>query len=264
MASIMVNAVLDDERVNALSYEQIGALVTLARHWDVLGGREQARDALRLTTRAGKQIVAAVWPILTDADVATSSRRGKLRATAKQAADARWVDANIVSHDGIAEPPSASLSGSLSSESTQSSEYTETHSADSGRFSTSKKAVENDGEKRRRTSTSKTVAKPDAVSDDVWRDFLAVRKAKRLPLTETAWKAMLREAQKAALSVEAMVRLCVERSWGGFQASWLTDGRTNGYAPRGEAIRHPPGMPYPLDDCPCPRCLELLAAKETA
>jgi len=52
-------------------------------------------------------------------------------------------------------------------------------------------------------------------------DFLKVRKAKRLPLTETAVDGLKREADKSGLTLEAAVRMCCERGWGGFKAEWL-------------------------------------------
>lgn len=52
-------------------------------------------------------------------------------------------------------------------------------------------------------------------------DFLKVRKAKKLPLTETAVEGLKREARKAGLSLEAAVRMCCERGWGGFNADWV-------------------------------------------
>ena len=52
-------------------------------------------------------------------------------------------------------------------------------------------------------------------------DFLAVRKAKKLPLTETAVEGIRREAAKAGLTLEAAVRHCCERGWAGFNADWL-------------------------------------------
>lgn len=52
-------------------------------------------------------------------------------------------------------------------------------------------------------------------------DFIKVRKAKKLPLTETAVEGLQREARKAGLSLEAAVRMCCERGWGGFKADWV-------------------------------------------
>ena len=54
-------------------------------------------------------------------------------------------------------------------------------------------------------------------------DFLAVRKAKKLPLTETAVAGLQREAAKAGMSLESAVRLCCERGWASIRADWIRD-----------------------------------------
>lgn len=65
-----------------------------------------------------------------------------------------------------------------------------------------------------------TVKKPDDVPPEIWRDFQAVRKAKRSPLTPKAFEGIEREAKKAGLSITEALTICIERGWQGFQASW--------------------------------------------
>jgi len=66
-----------------------------------------------------------------------------------------------------------------------------------------------------------TPAKPDGVSDQVWKDFLMMRKAKRAPLTETAMKAIEREAEKARWPLNDALAETVARGWQGFKAAWV-------------------------------------------
>lgn len=54
-------------------------------------------------------------------------------------------------------------------------------------------------------------------------DFQQIRKAKKLPLTQTAVDGLQREADKAGLSLEDAVRACCEFGWGGFNAGWYAD-----------------------------------------
>jgi uncharacterized protein YdaU (DUF1376 family) len=75
--------------------------------------------------------------------------------------------------------------------------------------------------RKRKTSGVSSVEKPDEIPAQVWSDWLQIRKAKRLPLTKTAWDAMLLEAEKVGYSAEEMVRCCVERGWASFKAQWL-------------------------------------------
>lgn len=69
------------------------------------------------------------------------------------------------------------------------------------------------------------------VDKAVWQDFVALRKAKKAPLTKTAVDGIRREAEKAGLTLEAAIRVCCESGWQGFNAGWYTDrqakGRTN-------------------------------------
>jgi uncharacterized protein YdaU (DUF1376 family) len=62
---------------------------------------------------------------------------------------------------------------------------------------------------------------PQSVDEQVWKDYLAVRKAKRSPVTETAIQAIEKEAGKAGWSLEKALRECVARGWVGFKAEWV-------------------------------------------
>lgn len=85
-------------------------------------------------------------------------------------------------------------------------------------------------EKSREEKKDKKQAAPNGanllvgVSDRIATDFLAIRKAKKQPLTETAVTGIKREAEKAGMTLEqALVESC-ERGWASFKASWLTNG----------------------------------------
>lgn len=58
------------------------------------------------------------------------------------------------------------------------------------------------------------------VDEQVARDWLDVRKAKRAPLKQTALDDVVAEAGKAGISVAQAVRICAARGWQGFRASW--------------------------------------------
>jgi hypothetical protein len=47
------------------------------------------------------------------------------------------------------------------------------------------------------------VEKPDSVSQQVWDDWLTIRKSKKAALTQTAWELMLKEVDKAGWTIEA-------------------------------------------------------------
>lgn len=61
------------------------------------------------------------------------------------------------------------------------------------------------------------------VNEQVAKDFIAVRKSHKAPLTMTALGRIEREAGKAGLTLEQAVCLCAEKGWRGFEAEWLTN-----------------------------------------
>jgi len=64
------------------------------------------------------------------------------------------------------------------------------------------------------------VTQPEGVSDSVWQDFLAIRKANRAPLTQTALDGIGREASKAGITLAQALSICCTRGWRSFNASW--------------------------------------------
>lgn len=81
-----------------------------------------------------------------------------------------------------------------------------------------------------RKRAARTPARPDDVSESVWQDFQAIRKAKRAPLTDTALEGIRREAAKAGLGLGDAIAYCCEAGWQGFNAGWYAN-RTAGSAP---------------------------------
>jgi len=58
------------------------------------------------------------------------------------------------------------------------------------------------------------------IDEQVASDFKALRSKLRAPITKTAMDGLRREAAKAELTLEAVLRICCERGWRGFKASW--------------------------------------------
>jgi Helix-turn-helix domain len=52
-------------------------------------------------------------------------------------------------------------------------------------------------------------------------DWLKVRKTKRLANTETAFMDFLAQVEKAGGNIDAVLRHCILKGWGGFEAEWL-------------------------------------------
>ncbi len=86
-----------------------------------------------------------------------------------------------------------------------------------------------EGVARKRATTAD---RPAEVSEAVWQDFQAIRKAKRAPLTDTALDGIRREAEKAGLGLGDAIAYCCEAGWQGFNAGWYAN-RTGVQSVRG-------------------------------
>lgn len=71
----------------------------------------------------------------------------------------------------------------------------------------------------------------NGVSETAAKDWSEIRKAKKLPPTQTAFEGTLREAGKAKLSMHAAITECCERGWGGFKAEWIENSRARAGPP---------------------------------
>jgi len=68
---------------------------------------------------------------------------------------------------------------------------------------------------------NKTTDKPESVSQEVWDEYVSLRKQKRTTVTPLVIKGIEREAEKAGISLEAALTTCIERGWQGFKADWI-------------------------------------------
>jgi hypothetical protein len=62
---------------------------------------------------------------------------------------------------------------------------------------------------------------PSEVEQQVWSDWLALRKAKKAPVTETVVRSAIAEAAKAGMTLESFLRVWCARGSQGLQADWL-------------------------------------------
>jgi hypothetical protein len=74
--------------------------------------------------------------------------------------------------------------------------------------------------KKKESATS--VACPDSVSQQVWDDWMTVRKEKKAKtLTETGWNGFVKQVEKAGWSLEQAISHCCLKQWVGFEAAWV-------------------------------------------
>lgn len=75
--------------------------------------------------------------------------------------------------------------------------------------------------KRKSPARAPDLPRPDGVAEQVWVDWLTLRKAKRAPVTQTVIDGAIGEAAKADMPLEDFLRLWCRRGTQGLEASWL-------------------------------------------
>lgn len=78
-------------------------------------------------------------------------------------------------------------------------------------------------EARAKDTSSKLAVLFPGVSIQVLTDWQALRKGQRAAITETVAATMRREAEKAGMTLEAVLIECCNRGWRGFKAEWVTN-----------------------------------------
>ena len=61
---------------------------------------------------------------------------------------------------------------------------------------------------------------------DLVIEYMAHRKAKKASNSKIAFDGLIREQQKSGLDLNAVMRICIERGWRGFEADWLKSQNT--------------------------------------
>lgn len=99
----------------------------------------------------------------------------------------------------------------------------ETHIAVASADFVLQKNQEVEVEKPKPKKKSESVEKPDGVDGQVWKDWLQIRKTKRLPLTKTAFDAIVAKIINEGMTIDNGLRICCEKGWAGFDARWIVD-----------------------------------------
>ena len=87
----------------------------------------------------------------------------------------------------------------------------------------------NNKETKEKKDAPRLAVMPEGMDEGIWADFQTVRKKKNAPLTITALNGLAEQANKAGLSLEAVLKECVVRNWQSLKADWIKpQGATNG------------------------------------
>jgi hypothetical protein len=75
--------------------------------------------------------------------------------------------------------------------------------------------------KRKGNKESAIVTRPEFVNEQIWNDWLVIRKKKDAPLTQTAWELFTNQVNKAGWTLEDAIKECCLRTWASFKADWV-------------------------------------------
>ena len=70
-------------------------------------------------------------------------------------------------------------------------------------------------------NNNRSLKRPEDVNEQVWTDWLALRKVKKAPVTATALTRLRSEATKAGLTLQDALTQCVANGWQGFDSDWI-------------------------------------------
>ena len=72
-----------------------------------------------------------------------------------------------------------------------------------------------------------SVACPSSVNQQVWDDWMIVRKGKNAKtLTQTGWNQFVKQVEKSGWSLEQAISHCCLKQWVGFDAEWIVTKQT--------------------------------------
>jgi len=89
----------------------------------------------------------------------------------------------------------------------------------------------NQKDQKQKKGRASAPACPDDVDPQTWDDWLALRKAKRAPVTETVLREARKEAGKAGMALGAFLAVWCRRGSQGLEADWLKPSERQGHGP---------------------------------
>ncbi|EGT79373.1 Hypothetical protein GGE_1941 [Haemophilus haemolyticus M21639] len=78
----------------------------------------------------------------------------------------------------------------------------------------------NEPKKTTQKSESEILLERFGITEQLAKDFIAHRKAKKGVINQTQLNRLQKQADKAGISICEAVEICIERNWQGFNASW--------------------------------------------
>ena len=71
--------------------------------------------------------------------------------------------------------------------------------------------------------TENNISTPEGVPDDLWKEWIAMRKKQKAPVTDRVINSIKKESEKAGITLADAMQKMMIRGWRGFEAQWVTD-----------------------------------------
>ena len=79
----------------------------------------------------------------------------------------------------------------------------------------------------------------EGVEESIASDFMLVRKGKKAPSTETAFKLILNECEENQFSMNEAIKTCINKNWQSFKYEWYINLNSNGHSNNNYATGQP-------------------------
>ena len=155
-----------------------------------------------------------------EADLAAVNSKSKTNSAAGKASAKARSEKKAEAAALAALALATNVATNVSTERQRNVNHTDTDTDTDTKTEESKTTVASEKTDRAKTINAKGLVAM-GVPEQIAKDWLAIRKQKRAPLTETALDAVRRESEIAGLSLADAIRVSAERGWQGFKAEWL-------------------------------------------
>lgn len=119
-------------------------------------------------------------------------------------------------------------------DSKQSKPSISTHKHASAESAHTDTEADTEADTKKESTRSRAASRPECVSSQTWCDWIALRKAKRAPVTATVIADAQSEANKAGMPLESFLREWCSRGSQGLKAEWLTKRNGSSHSGNGE------------------------------
>ena len=107
-----------------------------------------------------------------------------------------------------------------------------------------RKKKENNNIKKQEKFSFTVALKNLGADEQLIKDWLIVRKTKKASNTQTAFTTFEKQFSKTGLNINLVLKICIDRDWKGFNASWLNNVNLSEYQEQSQQIT--PDRPQPV------------------